>query len=164
MDFAIPDSAGVGPADPALLRSRGADPLIEIPTAHFFRAVSGIPLQPIPGALSPVSNAIPYSVVESVLGAIIAVDKTAASGAHDCCPLLNTLIAPAKFEAALAQAFLEPPNVKLDPNARYTSLSAAAAAIREFTTRLDPAALHPAYVQFGSFTFRHLSSSRSTDT
>ncbi|KAL1530874.1 hypothetical protein AB1Y20_001767 [Prymnesium parvum] len=145
MDFAVPDLAGVGPADPALLRSRGADPLVEIPTAHFFRTVSGLPFQPIPGALSPVSNAIPYSVVESILGSIIAVDKTAAAGAHDC-PLLNTLITPSKFEAALSQAYLEPPNIKLDATIRYTSLSAAAAAIREFACRLDPAALHPAYV------------------
>ncbi|KAL1498528.1 hypothetical protein AB1Y20_013849 [Prymnesium parvum] len=33
MDFALPDPAGVGPSNPALLRSRGADPLIE-PLPH----------------------------------------------------------------------------------------------------------------------------------
>mmetsp|Transcript_49208 Transcript_49208/g.122273 ORF Transcript_49208/g.122273 Transcript_49208/m.122273 type:complete len:91 (-) Transcript_49208:382-654(-) len=40
MDFAIPDTAGVGPDDPTLIRLRGADPLIEIPPSHLFRRIS----------------------------------------------------------------------------------------------------------------------------
>ncbi|KAL1526273.1 hypothetical protein AB1Y20_014991 [Prymnesium parvum] len=90
-------------------------------------------------------NALPYSIVESVLGPILAVDRTVIGGAHES-TFLNCLILPTKFESALAQSFLEAPNVKLNPNARYTSLSAAAAAAREFADRLDATALHPAYL------------------
>jgi len=80
-----------------------------------------------------------------VLGPILAVDRTVIGGAHES-TFLNCLILPTKFESALAQSFLEAPNVKLNPNARYTSLSAAAAAAREFADRLDATALHPAYL------------------
>ncbi|KAL1507214.1 hypothetical protein AB1Y20_008064 [Prymnesium parvum] len=145
MDFSVPDTAGVGPADPALLRSRGADPLVEIPVPHFFHSVAGLPFQPVLGALSPVPTLLPLSIVEAVLGPMIAVDRSAPTGVA-MQALFSTLILPSKFEAALSQSFLESPAIRLDPNRQYSSLSAAAAAVQDFTRRLDPAALHPAYV------------------
>lgn len=145
MDFAVKDVAGVGPADPTLLRTRGADPLIEIPAAHFLRTIAGLPFLPIPGSVSSTPGALPFSWVESILGPLLAVDKTAAGGAYGE-PLLGSLILPSKLESALTQALLEPPDVRLDPNTRYTSLSAAVAAVHEFTDRLDSSSLHPAYL------------------
>jgi len=152
MDFAVPDTAGSGPADPALLRARGADPLVSIPAAHFFHNIAGLPLQPIPGTLSPIPNALPYSIVEAILGPILVVD-TSTLGTAASSPLLCSLITPAKFEAALAQSFMEAPNVRIEPGARYSSLNAAAAAVVEFANRRDATALHPAYVLASSDVF-----------
>eukprot|EP00327_Prymnesium_parvum_P010976 CAMPEP_0184376588 /NCGR_PEP_ID=MMETSP0007-20130409/1571_1 /TAXON_ID=97485 /ORGANISM="Prymnesium parvum, Strain Texoma1" /LENGTH=210 /DNA_ID=CAMNT_0026720181 /DNA_START=111 /DNA_END=743 /DNA_ORIENTATION=- len=152
MDFAVQGGAGVGPSDLALLRSRGADPLVEIPTAHFFHSVAGLPFQPVPGALSPVPTLLPLSIVEAILSPIIAIDLSTPTGVETQA-LFSTLILPSKFEAALAQTFLESPAVRLDPNARYSSLSSAAAAVQDFASRLDPTALHPAYVLTASDIF-----------
>ena len=76
MDFHVPAPAGNGPGDAATLTARGAGPLIQIPagTAHLFRRIQGLVLQPVPGALLPVPTLCPQSIVESVAGSAVSTD------------------------------------------------------------------------------------------
>ena len=74
MQFAMPDPAGVGPADPVLRAARGPDPLVEIPPhPHLFRRVRGLKFVSIPGALAPIANCLPISVILGALGHALAV-------------------------------------------------------------------------------------------
>ena len=75
MDFQIAAPAGLPINDPATMVARGADPLVAIPAGgHFFRRITGLVLQPIPGALIPTPELCPLSQVEVVLFPAVSVE------------------------------------------------------------------------------------------
>lgn len=147
MDFHIVAPAGSPVNDPATMVARGADPLITIPagTTHLFRRITGLVLQPVPGALLPTPELCPLSQVEVVLGAALSVEGQQTERTR---MLLTRCVLPSKFEAVLVQLELEPPGVGLDPQAIYDDLDHAAHAVLVAVSRVAarPGPLPPAYV------------------
>jgi hypothetical protein len=98
MDFQVPAPGGVGPGQPAALTARGADPAIYIPAgSHFFRRVTGLVLQPVPGALVATPTTLSLSIIELVLGPALAHNGVAAVQSLD---FFTTGFHPTKYEQA----------------------------------------------------------------
>jgi hypothetical protein len=145
MDFQVPAPGGVGPGQPAALAARGADPAIFIPVgAHFFRRVTGLVLQPVPGALVATPTTLSLSIIEMILGPALAHD----GGAVQSLDFFTTGFLPTKYEQALTQLEAEPAGVGLNPLEQYRSKEHAAAAVLAAASRVAKRVgpLPPAYV------------------
>ena len=120
MDFAIPDPAAVGPANPALRTARGPDPLIDIPPMpHLLRRVNGLTfIVAAPGGLAPIANALPSSLVAAMLGHALAIVDGAPGSARDDLAFASGVL-PAKYEAVVVRLHAEP-NIALTANAVYS--------------------------------------------
>jgi hypothetical protein len=154
MDFQVPAPGGVGPGQPAALTARGADPAIYIPAgSHFFRRVTGLVLQPVPGALVATPTTLSLSIIELVLGPALAHNGVAAVQSLD---FFTTGFHPTKYEQALAQLEAEPAGVGLNPLQQYRSLEHAAAAVLAAVSRVaqQVGPLSPAYVLSVADTFQ----------
>lgn len=145
MEFAVAAPAGVGPGNPALLTARGPDPLFELPAAHFFRRIDGLPLVPVPGALIAVANCVASSWVEAIVGHAVFVVQPA-TGAASTAPYITRALLPQRFDAVVNQLHSEPPPLGLDPNKRYASPAHAASAVLSVVRGLDLSSLNAAYV------------------
>jgi hypothetical protein len=135
MDFQVPAPGGVGPGQPAALVARGADPAIFIPAGtHFFRRVTGLTLQPVPGALVATPTTLPLSTIELVLGPALSHNGVAAVATLD---FFTTGFLPAKYEQALVQLEAEPAGIGLNPAEQYRSKEHAAAAVLAAVLRVS---------------------------
>ena len=146
MDFNIAAPGGAAAGVLAVLVARGADPAIDIPPLpHFMRRITGLTLQPVPGALVPVPTTCQQSIVELILGPILSTGFVPAVRALE---KVTTGIFPAKYEAALTQLEAEPAGVGLDPTKVYTSIEHAAAEVLAAIIRVaaQPGGLHPSYL------------------
>ena len=146
MDFAIPDPAAVGPANPALRTARGPDPLIDIPPMpHLLRRVNGLTfIVAAPGGLAPIANALPSSLVAAMLGHALAIVDGAPGSARDDLAFASGVL-PTKYEAVIARLHAEP-NIALAANAVYSSPEHLAFCVARLVAALQPGAVDPAYI------------------
>ena len=137
MDFTVPEvNAGLGPADPANLAARGADPLLEIPNPHFFRRINGITLIVPPGALAAVGTSLHCSLVSGILGPAFRLDSVAHPTVGPNFVFLQG-VTPQAFDALINRLEAEPVGVGLNPATVYSSPADAASRVLEAVKRVD---------------------------